>query len=177
MGDATGIGPEIVAKSLSTEETFRICCPVVIGDARVMDEAIRLTKVDLNILPLQRWEDASGEVGRLEIFDMANLDPGEYRMGEVSARAGQACLEYLKFAVDQTIAGKAEAIVFAPLNKQALSLGGSPFKDELKLFVKWTKDEQAGEINVLEPLWTSRVTSHVKSIANWQACAWRCLIR
>ncbi len=161
MGDATGIGPEIVAKCLSTEETVRICCPVVIGDARVMAQAIRLARVALNIVPLKKWEDATGRVGRLEMFDMANLDPGEYRTGKVSARAGQACLEYLKFAVDQTMAGSAGAVVFAPLNKQALSLGGSPFRDELSLFLTWTKAEQAGEINVLEPLWTSRVTSHI----------------
>ncbi len=42
MGDATGIGPEIVAKSLATEETRRLCRPAVIGDARVMAEAIQL---------------------------------------------------------------------------------------------------------------------------------------
>jgi 4-hydroxythreonine-4-phosphate dehydrogenase len=161
MGDATGIGPEIVAKSLSTEETYRICCPVVIGDARVMAQAIRSNKATMEIAPLKKWEEASGKVGRLEMFDMANLDPGEYRMGEVSARAGKACLEYLKFAVDETMAGLAKAIVFAPLNKQALSLGGSPFRDELSLFLTWTKAEQAGEINVLESLWTCRVTSHI----------------
>ena len=118
MGDATGIGPEIVAKSLSTEETHRLCRPVVIGDARVMTEAIRLAKVNLKIYPLKKWEEASGLGGRLEIFDLANLDPAEYRMGEVSARAGQACLEYLKFAVDQAMAGQAEAIVFAPLTSK-----------------------------------------------------------
>jgi len=161
MGDATGIGPEIVAKSLSTEETYRFCCPVVIGDARVMAQAIRFAKAALKIAPLKKWEEASGKVGRLEMFDLANLDPGEYRMGEVNARAGQACLEYLKFAVDQTMAGLAEAVIFAPLNKQALSLGGSPFRDELSLFLSWTKADQAGEINVLEPLWTSRVSSHI----------------
>jgi 4-hydroxythreonine-4-phosphate dehydrogenase len=161
MGDATGIGPEIVAKSLSTEETGRLCRPVVIGDARVMAEAIRLTKLNLKIFPLKKWEEASGQGGRLEIFDLANLDPAQYSMGEVSAPAGKACLEYLKFAVDRVMVGRAEAIVFAPLNKQAMSLGGSQFKDELSLFSSWTKPELAGEINVLEPLWTSRVTSHI----------------
>jgi len=81
MGDATGIGPEIVAKCLSVEETYRICCPVVIGDARVMAQAIRLARVALSIVPLKKWEDASGQGDRLEMFDLANLDPGEYRMG------------------------------------------------------------------------------------------------
>jgi len=161
MGDATGIGPEIVVKSLSEGETHRLCRPVVIGDARVIAEAFRFTKATLRIIPLKNWEDVSGKAGQLEMFDLANLDPAEYRMGEVSARAGKACLEYLKFAVDQTMAGQAGGMVFAPLNKQALSLGGSPFKDELTLFNSWLKADLVGEINVMEPLWTSRVTSHI----------------
>ena len=49
MGDATGIGPELVAKSLANEETYQLCQPVVIGDARVMNQALQLTKVLLTI--------------------------------------------------------------------------------------------------------------------------------
>ena len=56
MGDATGIGPEIVAKAMNTEETRRICIPAVIGDARVMAEAIKLTKVPLKIVTRETWE-------------------------------------------------------------------------------------------------------------------------
>ncbi len=98
MGDAAGIGPEIVAKSLNTEETRRICIPAVIGDARVMAEAVRLTGVPLKIVIRRSWAEVTGDAGLMEIFDLANLDPGEYKMGEVCARAGKACLEYLDFA-------------------------------------------------------------------------------
>jgi 4-hydroxythreonine-4-phosphate dehydrogenase len=126
-----------------------------------MVEAIRLTKVPLNIVSRKNWEEVSGERGLMEMFDLANLDPKEYKMGEVNARAGRACLEYVEWAVAQVLAGKAGAMVFAPLNKLAMSLGGSPYKAELSHFQDLTKAEEVGEINVLEPLWTSRVTSHI----------------
>jgi 4-hydroxythreonine-4-phosphate dehydrogenase len=126
-----------------------------------MTEAILLTQTPLKIFPLGKWEDASGQAGRLEMFDRANLDPKEYKMGEVSPRAGKACLEYLEWTVPQVMAGQAQAMVFAPLNKQAMSLAGSPYKGELEHFAHLTKADLFGEINVLEPLWTSRVTSHV----------------
>ena len=161
MGDATGIGPEIVAKTLSAEETYRICRPVVIGDARVMAEAILLTHSSLKIFPLKKWEDVFGQAGRLEMFDRANLDPKEYKMGEVSPRAGKACLEYVEWTIPQVMAGQAQAMVFAPLNKQAMRLAGSPYKGELEHFAHLTKAELFGEISVLDPLWTSRVTSHI----------------
>ncbi|MFH1757043.1 MAG: 4-hydroxythreonine-4-phosphate dehydrogenase PdxA, partial [Pseudomonadota bacterium] len=161
MGDATGIGPELVAKSLTTEETRRLCRPAVIGDARVMAEAIQLTKAQLKIVPRKNWEEITGDPGLAEIFDQANLDPKDYKMGEINARAGQACLQYMEHAVSQLMKGQADAMVFAPLNKLAMSLGGSPFKGELNHLASLTKAELYGEINFLEPLWTSRVTSHV----------------
>ncbi len=161
MGDATGIGPEIVAKSLSTEETRRLCRPAVVGDARVMAGAIQLTKAPLKIVPRKNWKEVSGQADLMEMFDLANLDPKEYKVGEVSPRAGKACLEYLEWTIPQVLAGQAQAMVFAPLNKQAMRLGGSPYKGELEHFAHLTKTELFGEINVLDPLWTSRVTSHI----------------
>jgi 4-hydroxythreonine-4-phosphate dehydrogenase len=59
------------------------------------------------------------------------------------------------------MSGHADAIVFAPLNKLAMSLGGSGFKDEHAYFARYTRSELYGEINVLDPLFTSRVTSHI----------------
>jgi 4-hydroxythreonine-4-phosphate dehydrogenase len=161
MGDAMGIGPEVVAKSLATEETRRICRPAVIGDVRVMAGAVQLTKVSLKIVPRKNWGEITGQAGLMEMFDLANLDPKEYQVGEVSARAGRACLDYLEWAVNEVLVGHAAAMVFAPLNKQAMRLGGSPYNDELTHFARLTKSELFGEINVLDPLWTSRVTSHV----------------
>jgi 4-hydroxythreonine-4-phosphate dehydrogenase len=161
MGDATGVGPEIVAKSLSTEETRRLCIPAVIGDSRVMAEAIRLTRVPLKIVPRRSWGEVTGEADLAEIFDLANLDPKDYRMGAVNSKAGKACLQYLDFAVSQAMKGEADAVVFAPLNKLAMSLAGSDFKDEQGYLAKHTQAELYGEISALDPLFTSRVTSHI----------------
>lgn len=161
MGDATGIGPELVVKSLAAKDTRSRCRPAVIGDARVIKEALNIAQVSLKIVPRKDWREVSGEEGLLEIFDLHNLHPQDYKMGEVSALAGRACLEYLEMAVAQAKAGEVQAVVFAPLNKLAMKLGGSPFNAELEHLAKLTQAENYGEINYLEPLWTSRVTSHI----------------
>ena len=106
MGDATGIGPEIVAKSLNTEETRQLCTPAVIGDSRVMAEAIKLAEVALKIVVRESWRDVTGEASLVEMFDLANLDPKDYKMGEVNAKAGKACLQYLDFAIAQAMDGQ-----------------------------------------------------------------------
>jgi 4-hydroxythreonine-4-phosphate dehydrogenase len=161
IGDATGIGPEIVAKSLNTEETRQHCTPAVVGDSRVMAEAIKLSGVPLKIVVRNSWGEVTGEPGLVEMFDLGNLDPKDYSMGEVNANAGKACLQYLDFAIDQAMDGQADAVVFAPLNKLAMSLGGSDFKDEHEYIARRTGSELYGEINVLDPLFTSRATSHI----------------
>jgi len=126
-----------------------------------MAEAIQLTKAPLRIVPRKNWKEVSGQADLMEMFDLANLDPKEYKVGEVSPRAGKACLEYLEWAIPQVVAGQAQAMVFAPLNKQAMRLAGSPYNGELEHFAHLTKTELFGEINVMDPLWTSRVTSHI----------------
>ena len=117
MGDATGIGPEIVAKSLGREETRQLCRPAVVGDARVMAEAIRLTKADLKIVPRKNGKRLRGRPAMLEIFDLANLDPKDYQVGEVSARAGKACLEYLEWTIPQVLSGPRQGDGFCPLEQ------------------------------------------------------------
>jgi 4-hydroxythreonine-4-phosphate dehydrogenase len=58
--------------------------------------------------------------------------------------------------------GKADAFCFAPLNKSALRMGGMHQEDELRWFAEFLNyDGVCGELNVLQDLWTSRVTSHV----------------
>ena len=99
-----------------------------------MAEAVRLTGVPLKIVIRRSWAEVTGEAGLMEMFDLANLDPGEYKMGEVCARAGKACLEYLDFAISQAIHSQAEAIVFAPLNKLSMSLWQSRLQRGAGLF-------------------------------------------
>ena len=52
-------------------------------------------------------------------------------------------------------------VCYAPRHKRSLRDGGYPFEDELHLFIHWTASADVGEINALDRLWTSRVTSHI----------------
>ena len=46
MGDAAGIGPEIVLKSLSDLNIFKVCQPVIIGDERILRQTARDLKIE-----------------------------------------------------------------------------------------------------------------------------------
>jgi 4-hydroxy-L-threonine phosphate dehydrogenase PdxA len=60
------------------------------------------------------------------------------------------------------LSGEAHALCFAPLNKGALRAGGMTQEDEMRWFAELLSHSgSCGELNVLDGLWTSRVTSHV----------------
>ena len=166
LGDMTGIGPEIVARVLADgrlEDAVRIC---VVGDARVLDMGIRDAGVKLQYVRVKSPADiawrAAGERGPMPLVDLANIDPAQFKRGEMSAQSGKLTGDTLAAAVELAKAGHFDAITFAPLNKQALSKGGWKFPDEHKMFAHLLRHNgYFSEMNVLDGQWMGRVTSHV----------------
>ena len=96
------------------------------------------------------------------LIDSPVRDARGFARGQVTPEAGRYMLDSLRFGIDLCRSGKAGALCFAPLNKAALRAGGMDHPDELHWFCEVLAFKgTAVELNVLENLWTSRVTSHV----------------
>jgi len=167
-GDRNGIGPEITARLLAGLDPASARA-VVIGDPAVLAAGCRTAGIDLDVSVLAGPGEIPSAGGLGE-----NQNPGgisvlphggemnEFTPGEVSAAAGSECLDNLAFGVKLASTGVIDGFVFAPLNKAALHAGGLKHEDE----TRYMQDVlgyagPVGELNVLENLWTSRVTSHV----------------
>ncbi len=160
LGDPAGIGPELVAKSLVSPEMLAVCRPVVVGPAWLLEQGMRVAQVRLATSVCTPDRLAGGHDGAVPLVD-AGWPPREFPPGKLSAEAGRLTIEMLRVAVDLARAGKVEAVVFGPLNKEALHLGGNPHNDELHLLAEWLGDTDICEINAAADLITTRVTSHV----------------
>jgi len=80
----------------------------------------------------------------------------------VSPASGQAVGEALTQLIHWTRSQRLDAVVYAPLNKEALYRGGYPYKGEIGLFAQLLGvTDGFSEMNVMGDLWTSRVTSHI----------------
>src|SRR5262245_55391496 len=122
MGDAAGIGPEIIVKALVRPETADICRPVVIGDARRLTEAARRAHVDIDVRPVDMpLLKGSLQLRAVDCIDL-RLIPTNLPFGELSAAAGEAAFRYLEHAVALARTGEIDAICTAPINKAALHL-------------------------------------------------------
>jgi len=162
LGDCAGIGPEICARVLADRRMVDAARLVVIGDARVLEQGARDAAVSIAFIAYSTPEEIDWTRPEIPLIDLHNLDPRAIRRAEVSAESGRICGETLAYIVRLALEGRLDGVAFAPLNKAALYAGGWDFHDEHQLFAKLTAHRGTfGEINVLDGLWFSRVTSHV----------------
>jgi 4-hydroxythreonine-4-phosphate dehydrogenase len=162
LGDMTGIGPEISARLLAQGQLRDVAHIIVVGDRRVLELGMRDAGAAFDVQTVTSPAEVDWEAGTVPLIDLANIDAEAMGRGVVSAQSGRLTGETLAAAIKMALRGEVEAITFAPLNKAALYAGGWKFPDEHKMFAHLTGHRgHFSEMNVLDNLWMSRVTSHV----------------
>jgi 4-phospho-D-threonate 3-dehydrogenase / 4-phospho-D-erythronate 3-dehydrogenase len=124
MGDPGGIGPEIIAKALAHIEVYERSRPLVIGERRAIEAAVRITGAPLAVRSVDDPSDAGEHPGCIDLIDLHNIDIEQLGRARVCAEVGRAAYEYLERATALALEGSVGAIVTAPLNKEALSEAG-----------------------------------------------------
>jgi 4-hydroxy-L-threonine phosphate dehydrogenase PdxA len=162
LGDPAGIGPELIARLLARKENRERAELLLIADRRELDEGMRIAGEDFEyaVATDARTADFSGDMPVLIDFRLA--DDAPYVRAQASERGGRYSLEVFKLGLELTQANVTQALLFAPLNKSSLHLAGMHQRDELEWFAQQLGHHGSfGEFNVLDELWTSRVTSHI----------------
>ena len=132
MGDAAGVGPEIIVKALAHADLYARCRPLVVGDARRLEKAAGLCGLGLAVKRVRAAADARFEAGAVDCIDL-DLIPDDLPFGGLSAVAGDAAYQYVRRAVELARAGEVGAICTAPLNKEALHAGGHIYPGHTEL--------------------------------------------
>ncbi|NEU30038.1 4-hydroxythreonine-4-phosphate dehydrogenase [bacterium LRH843] len=162
FGEAVGIGSELIVKSLQQKEVLGLATWIIIGDERVYKQAASLTGLQVEYTKIASIDEVKPDEERIWFIDLGNIDPSTYEMGELSVHSGRITGETLIYAMDLAKEGKLDGISYAPLNKEALQRGGFQFEDEIHFFASLLDCEDGfGEINVMDDLWVTRVTSHI----------------
>jgi 4-hydroxythreonine-4-phosphate dehydrogenase len=141
IGDPAGIGPEIVAKALAEPRVIEAADCIAVGDKKIMEQAIRITGVDLRIKTVKGPEEGEFEKGILNFIDLDNVDMDQFAFGEVSGMCGRAAYEYIEESIRLANEGRADAVATTPINKEALREAGIPFIGHTEIFSALTKTE------------------------------------
>jgi 4-hydroxythreonine-4-phosphate dehydrogenase len=161
VGDPCGIGPEITAKALSEAEIYNKCNPVVIGDAEVMKQAVKIAKVNMKINPVTNLEDCKYEHGIIDVFDLKNVNVEKIEFGKVTKLGGESSFQYIVKGIELALEGKVDAVTTGPIHKQAINLAGHKYSGHTEIFADYTKTKDYCMMLVDKDFRVSHVTTHV----------------
>ncbi len=159
MGDPAGVGPEVILQAVSrTEEIRNVCRPIIIGDRVVMQEAVRLLDLSVKINLIQTPGEAGLVPGAIDLIDLAELQ--EYTKKIPSAEGGRACARYIRKAVELALDRQVDAVVTAPISKEALKMAGMKWPGHTEMLAELTGTKDYAMMLVGGPLRVILVTIH-----------------
>jgi 4-hydroxythreonine-4-phosphate dehydrogenase len=160
MGDASGVGPEVIMKALARGEVTSICLPLVVGDAIRLREAGAIVHSDLVVNAIKTPAEAQYAPGTVECVDLG-LIPAGHPFGKLSPVSGEAAFRYIERATRLVEAGEADVICTAPLSKEALHAAGHKYPGHTELLAELTGTPEVSMMLVTPKLRVIHVTTHI----------------
>ena len=159
-GDPSGIGPELVAKLLAEDGVRDAADIVLVGDGHLWQRGADQAggSIELNTIA----EDEIAGFEGLAHLDLHTIEPKNVEVAQVTVAGGTTSLRCLDKALDLAQAGLIDGVMFAPFNKAAMTSAGLNAEDEHRYMARYLGfTDYHSEINVLDDLMTTRVTSHI----------------
>jgi 4-hydroxythreonine-4-phosphate dehydrogenase len=161
MGDAAGIGPELIVKLLSDPTSYDLCRPFVVGDPDVMETNARIVEADLRFRTVAAPAEASFAPLDVDVLCPQGLHIDHIPWGSVEPAMGQAAALCLRHAFELAMQRELQGVVSAPLNKEAFHLAGYPYLDELAYLGDLTASPEPFILGAMDTVWTVAVTEHI----------------
>lgn len=164
MGDPCGIGPEVILKALSSQETgtagFIIigCYNVLrdVADNLSMGKKLQLSRLDSTFLNTDR-----DLINNINVLDLDNVSVQDAVSHKVLANSGRASVEYIMKGLGLARDGGIDAIVTAPISKEAVKMAGFEFAGHTELLQDKTAAEDVVMLMTGNGLRVSFVTTHL----------------
>ena len=165
MGDPCGIGPEVILKALSSQEVSAEADFVIIGCEKVLREVngnpgttkrLQLLRLDNSSLNAD-----SGVTNIINLLDLDNVSVQDAPFHKPLPNSGRASVEYILKGIDLAMEGKIDALVTAPISKEAVKMAGFEFAGHTELLKEKTAAENVVMLMVGKGLRVSFVTTHL----------------
>jgi 4-hydroxythreonine-4-phosphate dehydrogenase len=160
LGDPAGIGPEIIVKTFAEEDFHGEIKAFVVGDAGILRRAIDLLGLPLHVNEVEKPDEVLFEPGSVDVLQVGEL-PRDLPFGELDARAGAAAFEYVRRATELALKGSAASIATAPLNKEAMHMGGYEYPGHTEILAELTGTKDFAMRLHTEELRVIHVSTHV----------------
>ena len=124
MGDPAGNGPEITVKALNNREIYDRCRPIMIGDAKMLEQAKKYVNLpNIKINPVTSISEAQFNPGTIDVYQLDLIkDVNSFEIGKISKEGGNAAFQSVKKLIELAMAGEVDATVTNAINKEAMNL-------------------------------------------------------
>lgn len=160
MGDAAGVGPEIIVRALARAATYDTCRPLVIGDAGRLEAAAKIVGKPVTVHRVTAPREALFQPGTIDCIDLP-LIPPDLPFGQLSSICGDAAYRFIERAVELATSQQVDAICTAPLNKEALHAGGHRFPGHTEMLAALTGTQEVSMMLSSPQLKVIHVTTHM----------------
>lgn len=163
MGDVAGIGPEIILKALQDRTLLDRC--IVYGSIAVLQYYIEQFhyQFELNkITPISKFKK-----GMVNVKDCCEIGMNDFQIGQVNPASGKAAFLYLENAIKDALNQDLDAIVTAPLNKEALHLAGYHYPGHTEILAELTHTKSYAMLLWSNQMKVIHVSTHCSLL---QAC-------
>jgi 4-hydroxythreonine-4-phosphate dehydrogenase len=159
MGDACGIGPEIVVK-LFADDASLLPPMLVIGDEGILQRAVRLLGLSVAVKVIDSPEEFECVPNTMHVISVSQL-PDDLPFGQLDARAGKAAFDYIWTAIDLALDNRIRAIVTAPINKESMRLAGFKYPGHTEILADFSGTKDFAMMLMNDHLRVILVTIHV----------------
>lgn len=160
VGDAAGIGPEVIVKAFKHKEIFQHCRLLILGDACIFTNR-KFAAFYPDIYTITRLPYQIDSLPDITLLDMHNLDAETIAVGKVSKASGQAAVEYVIKATELALQHQVDAIATAPLNKEAMHLAGYDYIGHTEILADITHTLRCTTMLATPGLRVTHVTRHI----------------
>lgn len=161
IGDPNGVGPEVIAKALSYQDIYDISRPLVIGHAEVIRQHLKFASIPLDIHIVRHPAEGHFKVGTIDVLEALDIDTTDLVHGQVQEAAGRLAVESVIRATHLAMEEAIQAVVTAPLNKEAMNLAGYRYAGHTELLAELTGTEHYRLTLAFDNMLVSHVTTHV----------------
>ena len=157
MGDASGVGPEIVLRRFAAGQLADDI--VVYGDAEVLRAGVELLELSVRIRSIRNPSDAVPE--HLNVVDMQTLSLADFTPGRLNAAAGAAAGGYVQRATRDALAGEVAGVVTLPMNKEATQKTAPDFVGHTEFIAALCGGREFAMMLATEDVAVAHVSAHV----------------
>lgn len=156
-GDPAGVGPEISLKAVASDPKLREET-ILVGSEKLLRRAAESVGIAERLETIAEPEEfVPGAINTLHVLD---LEPNDIEIGKVQPVCGDAAYRYLERAIALAMEGRTGPVVTAPLNKEALHLGGHHYDGHTEIFATLTGTKKYTMMLWCEKMAVAHVSTH-----------------